>query len=176
MQVSLSVPSLTQILNSVVADSSSNGIPDARYQGGSVGFQCVSGQACSFSSWQLIVQATPGISIGKLVDKQTVPTETHFNYTLTYGAVGNDLNGVRIIDVLPFSGDGRTPATALTGALGLAGPVTLPAASSGTVPTSADPDMLVYYTQNVSADINTDPYDTGHDFTGSGANSATGTA
>ena len=171
--VDVAAPSGTMLLNSSFADSTDNNKVDARFNGAGIGFQCVSGQNCSFSNWSLTVSATSGILLSKQVSKAVVPLNSGFTYTLNYGAIGNTLNGVRILDVLPYAGDGRLPATSYSGTLKLSAPIAAPIAGVGPPVVLADPDAIVLYTSNTAANINRDPYHAGHNLAGTGSNSAT---
>lgn len=175
--VDVLAPNNTPLLNTSYADSTDNAKPDAIYQGGvaSSGFACATGQNCSFGNWNLTVSSTPGILLSKQVSKDVVPPDTGFTYTLNYAAVGNTLNGVRLLDVLPYAADGRSPASAYAGTLKLAAPIAAPVAAAGPPAVVADPDAVILYTVNSGAAINRDPYDVGHNLTGSGTNTATTT-
>ena len=50
-----------------------------------------------------------------------------------------------------------------------------PAASAGPPALAADPNLVVRYTANAPANINTDPYQAGHNLAGTGTNSASAT-
>jgi uncharacterized repeat protein (TIGR01451 family) len=168
------------LLNTAFADSTLNLYADAVYSGAEIGFRCNSGQNCFFSNWVLSVAAAPGIALSKTVSRSAVAPNTSFTYTLGYGAVGGSLANPRILDVLPYNGDGRTSASNYVGTFGLSGPVALPAANPGPPATSADPTALVLYTNNIPANINLDPFgpsslDTHHVLNGTGVNSASTT-
>ena len=174
--VSTAAPGGVQLLNSAFADSADNLIADAAYAGAATGFNCNPGVNCAFGNWLLSVVATPGIVLNKRVDRALVPVNTGFKYSLIYGAIGNSLDDVRIVDVLPFNGDARFPVTARNGTLGLAGPIGAPLAAAGPPTLLADPTIIVLYTSNTSADINqADPYSASQILTGLGGNSATTT-
>ncbi len=173
--VDVLAPNSVQLLNSSFADSVNNSKPDAVYQGAGSGFACATGQNCSFSNWNLTVSSTPGILLSKQVSKTLVPLNTGFSYTLNYAAVGNALNGVRLLDVLPYTADGRAPASNYVGTLKLTAPIAAPVAAAGPPAVVADPNAIVLYTSNAYGSINRDPYDAGHNLTGGGANSATTT-
>ena len=174
--VNINASNGTPLLNTAFADSATNSKYDPRYNGATAGFQCLAGQSCSFSNWQLSVSATPGAIVGKTLDKSLIPTNTGFTYGLEYGAIGNSLADFRLIDRLPYNGDstlGRSPASAYQGTLGLASAVATPAQGLGG--TSNDPDVLVYYTSNPQANISIAPFDASHDLSGASNNSSTKT-
>ena len=173
--VSLTAPNGTQLLNTSFADTTGNNLSDAVYGGAGTGFRCNTGDVCSFSNWILNVSATPGILLSKTVDKTLVPTNTGFTYSLFYSAIGLPLSNVRLLDVLPYSGDGRSPATNYAGTLQLTGPIAAPAAAAGPPATAADANIIILYTSNAPANINRDPYHAGHNLAGGGTNSATTT-
>lgn len=173
--VDVLAPNTAQLLNSSFADSLNNSKPDAVYQGAGSGFACAAGQNCSFSNWNLTVSSTPGILLSKQVSKTLVPLNTGFSYTLNYAAVGNALDGVRLLDVLPYTSDGRVPASNYVGTLKLTAPIAAPVAAAGPPVVVADPNAIVLYTSNAYGNIIRDPYDAGHNLTGGGTNSATTT-
>ncbi|THU04459.1 hypothetical protein E9531_03450 [Lampropedia puyangensis] len=172
-RVSANATSGTPLLNTSFADSTNNSLRAARYAGGSTGFACVPNQTCSFSNWNLSVDAAPGAVLNKVVSHEVVPTDSDFSYQLQYGAIGNTMHDFRLIDVLPHMGDGRVPPTSFSGSFGLAGPVSATATSleGGT----DDTDVEIYYTSNTATNIHNAPYDVSHVLDGSGANSATTT-
>jgi uncharacterized repeat protein (TIGR01451 family) len=179
--VALNAPvSPPELLNTSFADSTLNRYPDAVYSGAQIGFKCVGGQYCFFSDWSLSVATSPGMALSKAVSRTLVSPNAGFSYTLGYGAVGSTLARPRILDVLPYTGDGRSAGSSYTGAFGLSGPVILPVANAGPPATSADSTAQVLYTNNSPANINRDPYgpnslDTHHVLTGGGSNSASNT-
>jgi uncharacterized repeat protein (TIGR01451 family) len=127
--LSISAPASVVLLNTAFADSTDNLMAKAIYGGGTAaapaaaalaGFKCAAGVQCYFSNWILNSSATPGILLSKSVDKTLIPIDTGFTYTLNYGAVGNLYIAARILDVLPFNGDGRTPTTSYSGWCGSA--------------------------------------------------------
>ena len=72
--------------------------------------------------------------------------------------MGNPLNDVRLLDVLPYASDAR--GSTYAGTLRLSGPIAAPA---------GDDDMVVLYTSHAPGSINRDPYDASNDPTGSGS-------
>lgn len=173
--VSLLAPNGTQLLNTSFADTTGNNLNDAVYGGAGTGFRCNTNQVCSFSNWILNVSATPGILLSKTVDKTLVPANTGFTYSLFYSAIGLPLSNVRLLDVLPYNGDGRNPATNYAGTLQLTGPIATPVAAAGPPATATDANIAILYTSNAPANINRDPYHAGHNLTGGGTNSASTT-
>lgn len=174
--------------NTSYADSTGNLMPKAHYPAAGTGdraFVCVGGGTglpCSVGNWPLTVSSNVGIEIHKAVSHAVVPVETGFSYRLTYNATGNVLNQPRLLDVLPYNGDGREvpagsgSATDFRGALRLNGPIAAPVAdASATPPLLADPDLEVRYSSNAPANINPAPHHASHDVTGTGANSASST-
>ncbi|MBK6745765.1 SdrD B-like domain-containing protein [Ottowia sp.] len=177
--VSPTAPTNITLLNTSVADSPLNRRLDAIYNGATQGFQCAprpglgagSGSSCSIGNYSLRISSDSGLVIDKAVSAGAVPANTGFEYVLSYTAVGNPLNDVRLLDVLPYaSGDAR--GSAYAGTLRLAGPIAAPVAEPGAV---ADAAMAVRYTSNAPGDIHRDPYHAGHNLVGTGTNSALGT-
>ena len=176
-RVSGLAPAPTNLLNTAYADSSRNMTRAATYQPANAtaaaGFQCSgSGNTpCSVGNWNLITSTATGIVLEKAVSHAQVPPDTGFSYGLRYGAIGTTLNNVRILDVLPVSGEAR--GSAFRGVLQLAAAIAPPVAAAG--PLSADADLVVRYTRNMPGDIQREPYHASHDLTGGGTNSATTT-
>ncbi len=176
--VGLDAPPGAALLNTSFADSSGNLLGKdsgkAQYQGATRGFQCAtSGSVCSFGNWTLNVSSAAGIVLNKGVSAGQVPVDAGFTYALEYAAVGTALSDLRLLDVLPVSGDGR--GNSFSGSLRLSGPIATPVAEAGPPATAADPALVVRYTINAPGNINRDPYDASHDLTGTGNNTATGT-
>ena len=162
--VSVTAQTTDQLLNTSFADSAENSTYRAFYDGEGKGFACSGSQNCSFSNWFLTVSANAGIVLNKSVDQTLVAADLGFNYTLNYGVIGNSLQSVRLLEILPYSGDNR--GSNFSGTLTLTGQVTLDA---------ADATATVLYTKNAGANINVAPYDSGHDLTNSSSNTATTT-
>ena len=173
--VGVTAPNGTQLLNTSFADSSNNNLAKATYRGANVGFACGSGQLCSVSSWLLNVSATPGVLLNKQVSKTLTPIGSSFTYTLTYGGLGANLDGLRILEILPYSGDTRSPASNYSGSMQLTGPIAPPVASSSPIVTVADPQLITLYTTNSPANIQSDPYHVSQVLNGGGTNSAVST-
>ncbi|MDP2101322.1 MAG: SdrD B-like domain-containing protein [Methylotenera sp.] len=167
--VAVAAPSATVLNNTSFADSTGNNKQDAVYNMVN-GFQCVSGQNCSFSNWLLNVSATPGLLLSKQVSKSLLPLNGSFSYTYNYGAIGNDLSNARILDVLPYVGDGRVPASAYTGTIKFSAPLALPVA--GGFATMGDANAQILYTSNAPANISRDSSSATHILTGLGSNGA----
>ena len=160
--VSVSAVTNDQLLNTSFADSSDNATLKAYYDGVGRGFVCKTRQNCSFSNWLLNVSANPGIVLNKSADQTLVTSDSSFSYTLNYGVIGNSLPNVRLLEILPYAGDPR--GSNFSGSLTLSGPPTLDA---------ADATASVLYTKNAGANINVDPYHSGHNLTNGGTNTAT---
>jgi len=166
--VSPTAPPNTNLFNTSVADSPLNRRFVARYEGATQGFQCppqpnLGGQvgSCSIGNVSLRISSDSGLVIDKAVSAGAVPANTGFEYVLSYTAVGNPLNDVRLLDVLPYaSGDAR--GSAYAGTLRLAGNIAAPA---------GDNAIAVLYTSNAPGNINRDPYHAGHNLAGNGTNS-----
>ncbi len=169
------------LFNTVMVDSSANLYSDAAYAGATNGFRCpnVSLQ-CSFSNWLLQVSSAAGISLSKQSSNSAIAPNGTLTYSLRYGSIGTALANLRVLDVLPYNGDGRSPASNFTSSLQLLAPVTPPIANAVPPATAADPTARVLYTNNTPASINRDPYgpsaaDTHHKLDGLGTNSGTST-
>jgi uncharacterized repeat protein (TIGR01451 family) len=83
-----------------------------------------------FSSQTVRLQSPGGVQISKDTEQLFVEPEDELRYTVTYANLTeNAVNGVDLVDVLPFDGDGRThggtvgrnPVTAFAGTVPLAG-------------------------------------------------------
>lgn len=176
--VSVSAPNSPPVLlNTAFADTALNLFPDPVYGGAQIGFACVGGQNCFFSNWALSVAGTDGIALSKSVGSTLFAPNRTTTYTIGYAAVGSNLASPRIVDVLPYVGDGRSVASSYSGTFRLTGPVSLPVASAGPPATAADSSATILYTNNLPANINRDPYgpnslDTHHILNGTGVNSA----
>ncbi len=85
------------------------------------GFVCKSGQSCGFSNWKARARAEVTVLLKKSVSHAEVPLNAGFTYKLYYAAAGTDLDKLRILDVLPYAGDGR--ATSYAGTLKLTAPI-----------------------------------------------------
>ena len=181
--VQLGLPNATSLLTSATVTSTANLYTLAPYAGGSTGFVCPSGKVCSVANWSLLTNTSSGLRISKAADKAVVQPGEPVNHTLNYTSVGAGVSGnPRIIDVLPYVGDGRSPASSFSGSLRLASYLVAPVADTTVTPnTTADPGIQYYYTKNTPANINRDggaPYVSGtstgdaHDLTGGRANSA----
>lgn len=112
----------------------------------------VSGRLCRGASRRDMTASTPG---GKQVRKEVLtPTVTPgapIQFRLNWGRGGSTTDNSDLIDVLPYNGDGRTPATSYTGSYGLAvAPV---------IVNDGSPASTVYYTSAAPATISPDPND-----------------
>ena len=172
--VSPTAPPNTNLFNTSVADSPLNRRFVARYTGPTQGFQCAplpglggSGNSCSIGNFSLRISSDSGLVIDKAVSAGAVPANTGFEYVLSYTAVGNPLNDVRLLDVLPYASDAR--GSAYAGTLRLAGLIAAPVVEPGGA--MADNAITVLYTHNAPGNINRDPYDPGHNLAGNGTNS-----
>jgi LPXTG-site transpeptidase (sortase) family protein len=121
---------------------------------------------CQYSNWTLEIDNPPGFRISKNSTQSLVELEQPIHYEMTYSIVGATIEDLRIIDVLPYNGDGRTPPSDFSGTLALTN-VSLPA---------NDPAAVVYYTRNAPVNIHGDPYDSSNtNLTGSGVNGTNNT-
>jgi len=168
--VQLATPANTALLNTSFADSTSNLSTKAQYSG-SNGFVCNNGTVnCYFGNWNLIVSSPTGALVEKVADQSTVQTNAGIAYTLTYAGLGQSLTDVRMLDVLSFNGDGRTPASNSSGTLMFASLIPAPVACSACTPaTMADPAIILLYTSAAPASINRDPFHVSHDIVGNGS-------
>ena len=184
--VSLDAPTSTPVLNTSMATSTANNAFLPQYNGATQGFQCRAGQNCSFGNWVLEVSSPRGILLQKSNDKAVAQVGAPFVSELVYGSIGDPVQNAVIIDVLPYVGDGRTPATAFAGTLQLSAFLAPPVANAAVTPAqSADPALRYAYTKNVPADINRDGWGnagggtglgTAHDTSGTAPNTATVTS
>ncbi len=168
--ISPTAPNMTAILNATAVDSTNNAYADAIYQNAGAAFRCAKNRRCGFSSYKLFINTTQGVVLNKVVDKGVIPVNDSYSYSLFYTALGSNLQGLRILDVLPYSGDLR--GSNYNGSIDLTGPIAKPVADTGIPATIADNDIIIFYTSNTPANINQDPYDSGHNLTGTGSNSA----
>lgn len=182
--LSATTPAGVQLLNTSYASSTNNAKYPAIYGGGtpspaatpvaatSKGFGCNAYYPCSFSNWTLTSSTTSGLLLSKQVNKGAVFLNNGvFSYTLNYAAIGAPLNGVRLIDVLPYNADGR--GTNFVGTLQFAGPIANPVV--GGLATMGDPTITLLYTNNAPANISLDPYAVGQVLNGLGSNTVTAT-
>jgi len=109
----------------------------------------VSGTLCARAARNdLTISAPPGFKTFKTVDKSQIEPNGSFTYTLSWVSNGTPPATIDLIDVLPWIGDGRTPATAYTGTRTLAA---APSAVSG------DGAATFWYTDMPASGINPDP-------------------
>ena len=184
--VALTAPMGTALLNTSMATSTGNSLFLPYYNGAANGFQCVSGQACRFGNWTLNVNTPSGMLLQKSNDKAVVQVGEAFTSELVYASIGNSVTNARLVDVLPFVGDARTPASAYAGQLHLAAFPAKPVADAAvTPPRAADPDLVYAYTKQAPALINRDGWGnvgggtgagTAHDTSGTAPNTATVTS
>ena len=179
--VSSTAPSGTQLFTSSFASSTSNAKYLAIYGGGqpspaatpaaaaTKGFGCDQYFPCSTSSWTLSASTTSGLLLSKQVDKGAIFANNGFSYSLNYSTNGAPLDGVRLLDVLPYNGDAR--GTNYAGTLILSAPLATPVI--GGLGTASDPTLVVRYTNNLPANISRDPYAASQNLTGTGTNSLT---
>jgi uncharacterized repeat protein (TIGR01451 family) len=176
----LATPANTPLFNTAFADSTSNMYAKSVYNV-ATGFSCngavvtVPGTQliCKFSNYTLNALSTPGLVLYKSVDKAQVTGNEPFTWQLDYAALGAPMSNTRVMDILPWNGDGR--GTSYSGTLTLAGPIAPPAASVGPPVTTADAAAVVRYTRNAPANIVAAPLDASHNLSGAGTNSATNT-
>lgn len=184
--VALTAPMGTSLLNTSAVTSTANTLFLPRYNGATSGFQCVAGQGCYFGNWTLTVNTPSGILMEKSADKAVVQVGEAFTSDLVYASIGSSVTNTILVDVLPFVGDGRTPATAYAGQLHLAAFLAKPVADAATTPPrTADPYMTYAYTKQTPALVNPDGWGnvgggtglgTAHNTTGLAPNTATVTS
>lgn len=172
--VSLNAPAGTPLLNTSFADSSGNLLFKPLYSTSAQGFACTASTVpCSYGNWALNVSSATGVAVNKAVSAGVVIPDTGFSYDVAYAAAGADLAAVRVLDVLPYSGDSR--GNVFSGTLQLTAPIATPVADAGPPAYGADAQLVVRYTSNAPANINRNPYDAGHNLTGGGSNTASAT-
>jgi hypothetical protein len=182
--VDVNAPAGQSLLNSAFVDSAGNLMRDPQYQnppvaGGAGRFECVNlaVTSCSIGEYELNVSASTGITLNKAVSAGNVSASTgqgvNISYDITYTAVGTNLTGLRLLDVLPYPGDPR--GSGYSGTLQLTGPILPPAADAGPPVLTADPDMVVRYTSNAPGNIALAPHSVTHNTTGGGTNGAAAT-
>jgi uncharacterized repeat protein (TIGR01451 family) len=155
------------ILNSATIDTALNSTADCTYTVGT-GFGPTT---CIYSNWMLEIDNPPGFRIVKAVDQTLVEPDTAFTYTLQWSSIGTNLSGLRLLDILPYDADTRTPPTDFAGNFAMNGALAPLTYTGATAPT-AD----YYYTRKTDrATIVDNPYDASHDITGLGTNSASQT-
>ncbi len=137
--VSITAPNTTAILNATVVDSTNNAYADAEYQGANNAFRCPNKRICGFDSYNLVINATPGLVLNKVVDQKTIPVDGNYSYSLRYTMLGTGVQNLRILDVLPYTGDSR--GSNYSGTAKLSGPIAKPVAGTGVPPTIADDDI-----------------------------------
>ena len=184
--VALTAPMATSLLNTSMVTSTANSLFLPVYRGALQGFQCNSGQSCRFGNWTLNVNTPSGMLLQKGNNKAVVQVGEDFTSDLVYASIGNPVTNTRLVDVLPFVGDGRTPASAYAGQLHLAAFLAKPVADAATTPPrAADPDLVYAYTKQTPALINPDGWGnvgggtgagTAHDTSGTAPNTATVTS
>lgn len=164
----------TSILTSAAVTSTNNILPLPVYSGETIGFSCRSGNSCSFGNWLLSAQKTPGIILNKAVSSEEISVGDELTYEITYGATGESLDDVRIVNIFPYSLDRHTPASTFSGSLELAELIANPVHSSQ-LKTSGDSHFLALYTKKEPSGIAIDPYHSQHIVNGKGNNSNTET-
>ena len=184
--VALTAPMATSLLNTSMVTSTANSLFLPVYGGALQGFQCNSGQSCHFGNWTLNVNTPSGMLLQKGNNKAVVQVGEDFTSDLVYASIGNPVTNTRLVDVLPFVGDGRTPASAYAGQLHLAAFLAKPVADAATTPPrAADPELVYTYTKQTPALINPDGWGnvgggtgagTAHDTSGTAPNTATVTS
>ncbi len=172
--VASDIPSGTQILNSAAVTSQNNLLPMPFYAGSENGFSCSPNKACSFGTWLLNAQATPGIVLNKQVSGAGASLNGTLTYTLSYGAIGQALANVRIIDIFPHDGDFRLPSSGFSGSLKLAQAVSPPVADVS-INASGDSNFIALYTVKPAALIDSDPYSVSHTLSDNSSNSTNST-
>ncbi|RZA37434.1 MAG: DUF11 domain-containing protein [Lysobacteraceae bacterium] len=117
----------------------------------------VGGTLCQRAARHDMSVSNPGgLQLQKTSDTPVISTNGTLQYTLTWGGIQSSVDRTDLIDVLPYNGDGRTPATNYNG--GVAGTANLrleylvgPVANDGT------PASVFYYTSAAAATIAPDP-------------------
>ena len=107
------------------------------------------------SAFRNIIVAPPAAMLmGKTVDQVLVNRDAVFEYTVEYlNSSSVSFNEVQVIDVLPFVGDARTPASNFSGTTTL-----------GTV-TPQSTNAQLYYTKDSPVGLSSDPSDPTNDLT-----------
>lgn len=168
-RVRATTPNALVLENTATSTSPLNVEANTTYGGAGIGFT-----GGSFSNWFLTVSAPLGIYLRKEVSNELVPTDTGFSYKITYAAQGEPLSQVRILDVLPYIGDGHVPQNDFNGTFQIQSLISNPVASiDGSY--GEDQDLVVRYTSNASTNINLDPYSPSHTTNGLGTNSPVNT-
>ena len=101
------------------------------------------------SAFRNVIVAPPAsMLMGKTVDQVLVDRDAGFEYTVEYlNSSSVDFNEIQVIDVLPFVGDARTPASNFSGTTTL-----------GTV-TPQSTNAQLYFTKDGPAGLSSDPSD-----------------
>jgi uncharacterized repeat protein (TIGR01451 family) len=169
-QINLTAPDATRILNAVTVDGPSNATSDAVWSAGAsaanqnddAGYGNPSGRSdAPFSNYVLEVDVPAGIIMSKRPLTPNIEIGDPMGFVLEYMS-SSTLNNVEFIDTLPYNGDGRTPPTSYSGGYTLTGLI------------SSTSAMTVLYSSKdpVTNAINPDPFDAGHNKTGTGTNGA----
>ena len=117
----------------------------------------VGGSLCPRAARQDISVSNPGgLQLQKSSDTPVILANGILQYTLSWGGIQSAVDTTDLIDVLPYNGDGRVPATNYTG--GLAGTPNLRlAALPGPVANDGGPASTFYFTRAAAAAIDSDP-------------------
>ena len=117
----------------------------------------VGGTLCQRAARHDMSVSNPGgLQLQKTSDTPVISTNGTLQYTLTWGGIQSSVDRTDLIDVLPYNGDGRTPATSYNG--GVAGTANLHLENLvGPVSNDGTPASLFYYTSAAAATIARDP-------------------
>lgn len=80
----------------------------------------ISSAALRSDTRSVTVSSPAGLVMGKTVSVGDVPTDNPIEFTVNYfNGTNSNFNVVDIIDILPYNGDGRIPATSFSGTVAL---------------------------------------------------------
>lgn len=122
----------------------------------------VSGITCRMAARRDIRVSNPGgLRLDKAVSSPEIPVGGDIVYTLKWGGISSTVDNSDFIDVLPYNGDGRSPASNFSGTVQLKNLI-------GTIDNDGNPASTVYYTSAAPASINRNPADNSNAIGGSG--------
>ncbi|MGG6461666.1 prealbumin-like fold domain-containing protein [Solilutibacter silvestris] len=145
------------------SDPAGGGIYDGELQPGYAisGSGNVTGTTCRNADRRGLTVSTPGgLQIGKTSSTPQVVPGGQIKFQLTWGAIGAQVNSSDLIDIFPYNGDARTPASNFNGTLGLA--------SAPVISNDGSPATTIYYTSKTPGTINRDPNDPSNALPGGG--------
>ncbi|MEM7539170.1 MAG: hypothetical protein AAF639_43835, partial [Chloroflexota bacterium] len=119
------------------------------------------GDCAKASSTTHIISAPPGFQVFKEVLTRAIEPDQQIEYNVNWASIGNNTADLRVIDVFPWNGDGRTDdlgATSFNGTLTLAS-----ATPTGDLATAT---QQIYFTAASPGSINPDPQDASNTLTG----------